>query len=251
MSKPACPVPVLLHGFLGFVRRGPIEYFRGVERALREDGLSPVFPAVPPTTSVAERAGELARILRTHATSAFVLIGHSMGGLDGRYLIANLDPDHRVKALVTVATPHGGTPVAERLLDEKGLLHAIGRRFWRPALTDLDPRTRQREVIPDRDDVAYSSYASHRPKSEIPWLITRIALGPMQCDNDGLVPVASAKWGHFRGLLRADHFETVGWSFGLPSHRAMRPFDHISFWRRAVSEAIAFEKAGRVGNDAS
>ena len=48
MSAPLPPVPVLLHGFLGFVRLGPAVYFRGVEQALRADGIVPLIP-VPVT----------------------------------------------------------------------------------------------------------------------------------------------------------------------------------------------------------
>src|ERR1700686_3846131 len=136
------PVPVLVHGFLGFARVGPVEYFRGVERALRADGIVPLIPTLPPAASIAERAIVLAKQLTNHSAAKFVLLGHSMGGLDGRYLIANLDPDHRVGALITVATPHRGTPVAVRLLKDRGLLPTIARRYWRHALTDLDPHTR-------------------------------------------------------------------------------------------------------------
>ena len=41
------------------------------------------------------------------------LIGHSMGGMDARYLAANLDPDRLVKTVTTLSTPHWGTPIAD------------------------------------------------------------------------------------------------------------------------------------------
>jgi pimeloyl-ACP methyl ester carboxylesterase len=45
------------------------------------------------------------------------LIGHSLGGLDARYLAANLDPDGQVRTITTLSTPHWGTPVADIALD--------------------------------------------------------------------------------------------------------------------------------------
>jgi triacylglycerol lipase len=238
MPMPTKPVPVLVHGFLGFAKVGPISYFRGVEKALRAIGITPVIPALPMAGSVAERADALARALQRHPASSFVLIGHSMGGLDGRHAIANLDPDRRIKALITVATPHRGTVVAARLLDGQGLVAGVGRRYWKAALHDLDPATRRLETIPDRPDVRYVSYAGCRKTQDLPgWL--RYVAGPVEEQSDGLVPLASAKWGDFRGCMRGDHLEMVGWSLALPSRKAARPFDHLPFWQRIVADAIA------------
>lgn len=238
MSAPLPPVPVLLHGFLGFVRLGPAVYFRGVEQALRADGIVPLIPAVPPAGSIAERAAALARILDAHGARAFVLFGHSMGGLDARYLAAHLDPDHRVKAVITVGTPHRGSPVAARFLDQTGWRHRWFGRHWLPALRDLDPAVREREPIPDRPGVRYESHMARRPPGGIPWWL-RAVTSPVEGENDGLVSVASARWGRAHDVLTADHFELVGWSVSLPDRAAGRPFDHIPFWRRIVRDAVA------------
>ncbi|WP_326578443.1 alpha/beta fold hydrolase [Streptomyces sp. NBC_00487] len=37
------------------------------------------------------------------------VVGHSLGGLIARYYVQRLDGDHRVRTLVTLGTPHGGT----------------------------------------------------------------------------------------------------------------------------------------------
>ena len=45
------------------------------------------------------------------------LIGHSMGGLDARYLVTHLQPEaFTVKTLTTIATPHRGSAFADYLL---------------------------------------------------------------------------------------------------------------------------------------
>jgi len=72
----------------------------------------------------------------------FALVAHSMGGLDARHLIARLDPDRRVKSLVTVGTPHLGTPLASWLLDSRRLVPAVIRRIGNPGLRELTPEVR-------------------------------------------------------------------------------------------------------------
>jgi triacylglycerol lipase len=236
--KNSQPVPVLVHGFLGFDRIGPISYFRGVAPALRAAGFSPLIPKLPPAGSVAERGSALAAFLQRQAADGFALLGHSMGGLDSRYAISCCDPDRRIKSLTTVGTPHRGTPVADFMLNDAGLLSRIAKNLWRPGLADLTPEVRERDAIPDRPDVAYSSYAASRAHSELP-LPLRWFGAVITDANDGLVPVTSAQIGDFRGILHSDHFELVGWSLGLPSKVSSRPFDHISFWTRAARDAVA------------
>lgn len=231
-------VVVLLHGFLGFSRVGPVHYFRGLEAALEPFGYPLLVPNLPPASSVAERAISLAEQLDQYPASEFVLLGHSMGGLDGRYVISHLDPGRKIKALLTVSTPHRGTTVAAGLLKGGGPFSVISRRFFQSALREFEPSIREREAIPDRPDVAYHSYATARIVDEISPFLRSFAKS-ISGENDGLVPASSAKWGDFRGVLRADHFEVVGWSLGWPSSRTKRPFNHIAFWKMAVQEVVA------------
>ncbi len=231
------PTLALLHGYLGFTRCGPIEYFRGVEQALRRTGLTPLIPQAPPASTVAERAEALARQLLHSDAPAFALVAHSMGGLDARHLITHLDPDRRIKSLLTVATPHRGTPLATWFLESRGLIPAGVRYMGRRDLSELTPEARAATPIPDRTDVAYSSYAGYRPLAELPfWFRPYGRIIPE--DNDGMVPVSSAQWGNFRGNMRTDHLEFIGWSLGLPDSRIERPFDHLAFWVQAATEAM-------------
>ncbi len=233
------PTLVLVHGFLGFSHCGPIEYFRGVKRALyRAHDITPLIPQVPAAGTIAMRAEILARRLFRSSTPAFALIGHSMGGLDGRYLITYLDPDRRIKSLLTISSPHRGTPLAEWALRSRGPIPAWIRHIGKPGLSELTPEARAAMPIPDREDVDYSSYASCRPLEELPfWFRPYGRVIPE--GNDGMVPVSSAQWGRFRGIVRADHLELIGWSLGFPDARSARPFDHLPFWTRASAEAVA------------
>ena len=168
LGKAHCPVnfivehvswPLLLssslHGFLGFSRWGPIEYFRGVRKMLLRSGIRPLIPELPPAGSIAMRAEALARELFSTDASAFALVGHSMGGLDARYLITHLDPDRRVKSLLTIATPHRGTPMARWFLKARGPIPAwiqVYRQAWpvradaRGARSDADSGPRGCEL---------------------------------------------------------------------------------------------------------
>jgi triacylglycerol lipase len=160
-----------------------------------------------------------------------------MGGLDARYLISHLDPDRRVKSLLTVATPHLGSPLAKWFLEVRGTIPAWIRHIGYPGLGDLTPEARTAMPIPNREDVDYRSYASCRLLDELPfWLRRYASLIPE--DNDGLVPVSSAKWGKFCGTLRADHLEVIGWSTGLPNARSARPFNHLAFWGEVVAAIL-------------
>ena len=121
----------LVPGFLGFEHIGRLTYFGHVVRFLRERltalGLEPRIHVVrtPPTASLPDRAARVAEAIDATARRSGApvhLIGHSSGGLDVRLLTAPgvglptvLDVERltaRVRTVVTVSTPHHGTPVA-------------------------------------------------------------------------------------------------------------------------------------------
>jgi len=121
----------LVPGFLGFANLGRITYFGHVGRILSERfaarGLAARIHIVrtPPTASLPERAARLAEMIDATARrggAPLHLIGHSSGGLDVRLLTAPgvglptaIDVGRlaaRVRTVVTVTTPHHGTPLA-------------------------------------------------------------------------------------------------------------------------------------------
>ncbi len=121
----------LVPGFLGFGNLGRISYFGHVRRILAARlgalGVDARIHIVRthPTTSLPIRASRVAESIAATAGSGegpIHLIGHSSGGLDVRLLTTpgvqlptRLDVERlaaRVRAVVTVATPHHGTPLA-------------------------------------------------------------------------------------------------------------------------------------------
>jgi hypothetical protein len=126
---------VLIPGFFGFANLGDFTYFGHVRDLLAEVG-----PALgvegevqvvrtEPTASLPRRAAllcEAVSALLDRAPGAVSLVGHSSGGLDARLMVtpgaslptsADVDRCARaVRAVVTVSTPHHGTPLSKAFI---------------------------------------------------------------------------------------------------------------------------------------
>src|ERR1700733_14742810 len=93
---------VLVHGLLGFDRIsvGRVElkrYFPGIDERLEAAGHRVCTAKLSRTRGVAARAMELRRfILQRFPDERVHVFGHSMGGLDARYMISKLDMGNRV-----------------------------------------------------------------------------------------------------------------------------------------------------------
>ncbi|WP_420079854.1 esterase/lipase family protein [Streptomyces sp. JL4002] len=112
--RPADRPPVLLlHGFTD--NRSVFVLLR---RALGADGLRHVeaYNYSPFTVDLRVTARHLARrveeLCARTGHDRVDLVGHSLGGLVGRYYVQRLGGDARVRTLVTLGTPHSGTRVA-------------------------------------------------------------------------------------------------------------------------------------------
>jgi triacylglycerol lipase len=121
----------LIPGLFGFGKLAGYDYFEHIERALstrfeaRGIPLEMVVVASPPTASISQRAA----ILEGHLAAsedepdAIHLVGHSTGGLDARLVVApgaripganarSMALKRRIRSVVTLNTPHYGTPLA-------------------------------------------------------------------------------------------------------------------------------------------
>ncbi|MFN3198212.1 MAG: lipase family alpha/beta hydrolase [Bradymonadia bacterium] len=88
-----------------------------VPEALAADGHAVYIAEVPPYHSIETRAAHLApyidAVLEETGAEKVNLIAHSMGGLDGRYVISALGYGDRVATLTTISSPHQGSAVAD------------------------------------------------------------------------------------------------------------------------------------------
>ena len=254
---------ILMHGMAGDdAWIGVFDYFVGVEDHLSDVGFLAIAPGADAFNTVEARATQW----QTHLDDLeadgigrrFNLIGHSQGGLDARYLASGLD-DGRVSSIITVATPHRGTAVADiatGVLDASPLgawatdavasllatIIGLGEAEMVDQLRDLSTAELAlfNEQVPDVEGVYYASWAG-RTCTRTDWtclvendgeitnaffaLTTRVVQWA-EGDNDGLVSVDSAVWGDFRGVLPADHIDSVGIHYPT----ATAPLDHLEFY---------------------
>jgi triacylglycerol lipase len=197
-------------------------YFRGVTRHLTRVGADVHRPCVPSAASIAVRAEELARLIRMIPAKKVNVIAHSMGGLDARYAIMRYGLADRVASLITVGTPHYGTPVADlgmKLSDLLKLQSLIGRMVDLRGFQDLTTVRMKsfNQEIEDHRNVLYGSVVARVDRSRAHPLLwpTHLYLSERGQESDGLVPVASQKWGEVMREIDADHWAQIGWSNGF------------------------------------
>jgi triacylglycerol lipase len=111
---------VLCHGMAGFDSLfGVMDYFHGIESALRSGGAEVYVTHVPAFSSTEQRGeallAQVEEILAVSGHSKVNLMGHSHGGLDVRY-VASVRPDI-VASVTSVGSPHFGAELADYLRD--------------------------------------------------------------------------------------------------------------------------------------
>lgn len=143
---------LLLHGFLATRRAVEV-----LERRLHRDGYT-VFSfnlgGVPRLFRrgvddlAAEVRAKVERLYARHpAMGPLTIVGHSQGGLVGAWYVKKLGGWRRVRALVTLGTPHQGTPAALaglplaplapalwQMLPRSGFLGRLSRGAWPPGV---------------------------------------------------------------------------------------------------------------------
>lgn len=238
--RPAPPI-VLVHGLLGFdhiaLLRWRFVYFRGIVERLRDAGATVYTVRLPPLASVPQRAQALTAFVRALPHERVSLVAHSMGGLDARYAVARLGLHTQVTSLVTIATPHQGTPLAD--LGAMPPLQALRLLVGRVGLQTeaLDWLTSARAGTFNRDiaDVAgvrYGSVVARANPGAIlvnPVLLSGLLyLHGCAGANDGMVPVTSQRWGEVIDEIDADHWAQIGWSRYFDAAQLyLRLLDHL------------------------
>jgi triacylglycerol lipase len=213
---------VLAHGLCGYDRisvfgRTVRVYFRGVRERLEAAGNRVLVARVSPTAGVARRAADLKRFIDHELPTGTVhVVGHSMGGLDARYMVSKLGMENRVRSLTTVGTPHRGSPFADWGVRRFArLVVPVLRRIGIPheAFFDLttDHCRRFNEAVPDVPGVRYFSVAGEcvKPWLGPEWLLPHRIVERAEGPNDGVVSVASARWGEHAEVWEGDHLNLV------------------------------------------
>jgi triacylglycerol lipase len=250
---------VFASGFLFPQRLFRHDYFRGVRAAFPGS----CFPRVPLTGSIDIRArvlaAEITRFRFRDPDGPIHIVGHSMGGLDARYL---LDRDlsgltGRIASLSTIGTPHWGSPIADFIVGPEPDRRMVRRRLYnglRRAMSVLGLRSgamdnlttgyaqRFNEQHPGTGGVPCYCYAGTGADVYLLRMmsgyIREVGRTPEQRSNDGLVSVASASW---KPLAEppwpTDHLGEVGHSLVPP--RFVSSFPHLEALGRVIRRASA------------
>ncbi len=222
-GRRSAPLPVVLvHGLFGFDKIARFHYFRGIAGHLSSLGCTAHAVRLPAAKSVPERARVLVDAIATLPGERFDLIAHSLGGLDARYALAKLGLADRVRSLVTIGTPHRGTPLAD-LAAEGGPL-ALARKAIATigvplsAIDWLSTAALERfnaDVI-DAPNVRYACVVGGiASTAALPLSAAHAYLKSVAGPNDGLVPVSSQYWGETLAEIDADHFQQIGWRIAV------------------------------------
>jgi triacylglycerol lipase len=224
---------ILAHGLFGFGELLPgfpslVNYFNGIE--LHLGGFPKVFvPSVNPIGRIEQRAKQLASAIvnKNGLVDPLHIIAHSMGGLDARFLITHLpNVGKRVATLVTIGTPHVGSPVADAFdnpLDplRAHIPHFLMKQLQENAGSVHDLTTdscRQFNIdTPDmKEGVKYLEIAGEAPQdgSELLLFDLAVEIGEIKGPNDGMVTVKSAQrpGRELFATWPVDHAGEIGWS---------------------------------------
>ncbi|TVR59004.1 MAG: hypothetical protein EA426_07785 [Spirochaetaceae bacterium] len=259
--------PVLLAYGLAYQN---VDFLMGSLREIQEDLLLIDVPSIITAKEAFATIEDNARVMRDEILAYLSenpehkkidIIAHSKGGLEARYMITHLGMAEHVASLTTLSTPHRGSPVAEFLIDDSGdggriiaaaVANAVGTLLGdvdpdsEAAVSQLTPKYLEQfnADTPDHPDVFYLSYAADLGEDYPNFLYRTIgkAVYDEAGPNDGLVPVESAKWGEFGGLVNEiygldglSHNDLIG---GNPLNRNV-DFDFVGFFRDIIEKVQA------------
>lgn len=249
---------VLVHGWTGFENIGPLTYYFGVRNDLESLGYPIATAVLDPYNAVDIRGEQLTEFVAATLTAQHArkvnLLGHSQGGIDSRYVAAEAGGGmgDRVGAVITLGTPHLGTPFTDIALglipgptepvlaflfnflgatqaqqsDVLASLDTLSETFMQGEFNQIyvdDPRVRYFSWMGETCPAGIGCMDSLDPLLLFSYETIYAIAGP----NDGLVPESSAMWGEYLGLIPADHIDQIGQIGGITGIN----YDHIEFFR--------------------
>jgi pimeloyl-ACP methyl ester carboxylesterase len=249
---------VLVHGWTGFEAIGPLTYFFGVRQDLEQLGYPIAVAVLDPYNSVDIRGEQLvafvANTLATTRSRKVNLFGHSQGGIDSRYVASAAGGGYggSIGAVITLGTPHFGTPFTDIALglipgpteavlvfllnflgaaqsqqsDVEASLYTLSETYMQGEFNRIhvdDPRVKYYSWTGETCVAALGCQDAVDPLLLFSYDTIFLVAGA----NDGLVPTSSAVWGEYLGLIPADHIDEIGQIGGLTD----ADYDHIGFFR--------------------
>ena len=174
--------------------------------------------------AIAERIGV---ILSESGAEKVNIIAHSKGGLDARMAASSFGCADKIASITTIATPHHGSKTVDRMFRlprSVWNLAAFAVNNWIRIVGDKKPdflklcegfTTESMRVFnennPDVPGIYYQSFACamRHPFSDLSLSTANFVVNRIEGENDGLVTVASAKWGDRFRVLRSNAFRGI------------------------------------------
>lgn len=243
---------VLAHGLLGLGAKTASKllntpYFNQIDTYLRlKHGLRVLATDVEGVAHSSIRGTQLLEQIRKwperKAGERVTVIAHSQGGLDARWAISQLGGEDVIHKLITLSTPHRGSALCEQLAlpmlqNSPDRLRSIMESVCVPvdAAVFLSPEAMRdfNLACPDSPNVTYQSLGGARQR-HIEYWAPFIALAPLlnryeRGLNDGLVTVASSRWGEYLGTLNHDHVDMINFPLKAIHRPRMEPlWDYLT-----------------------
>jgi len=231
---------ILIHGMGAPSQIGPLEYFYDLPKRLRAAGNQVFIANVAPWHTIDHRAKQLkAQIEKRFPEGKVNLVGHSLGGLDARYLASCLGFHERIASITTIGTPNRGSMLGDVLLGLVPdlafntadrvfqLLGSSIRAFHQ--VTHRHSKEVLNSQLPNMSGIAYFSATSAIPnpvrKHSVPiFWVSHPLIHHHEGDNDGFVSVQSATWGDHICTYAGDHYAQIGQLYG-----STRGMNHMAF----------------------
>lgn len=229
--------PVLLcHGYgaiASLVKPSPLY---DVAMLMRSHNVLAFAPNIVPYAKIETRgenwAERIDRLVHELDAGKLNIIAHSMGGLDIRYALSELDIRDEVASLTTVSTPHRGTSLAELALKTPEAIKTKLADFFDWMGDQVFPRIKSDSTasveqltrnyigthfntsIDELEGIPCYSYSAAVGKgTKVPiTVITRFQNNHIYEEeglNDGFVSVESAKWGEHIKTVPLSHMEQM------------------------------------------
>jgi pimeloyl-ACP methyl ester carboxylesterase len=185
---------------------------------------------LPPWATQKERLLLLADLFQKLQINSCHVIGHSQGGIDGRWLLE--DPEFRKKilTLTSINSPFRGTPVLDYFFWLKknwSHFYDLQTHCWKAQ--DHTPHFCVNSYIKSADDLKHMPLFRFISKK----LQTRVG------KNDGFLSLESMRLGEEILLADADHLASIGWPLNIaskilgarhPNYFFQKIFDHLKEW---------------------
>lgn len=174
------------------------------------------------------------------------LMGHSAGGILARALAHSEELEGRVRSVITMASPHYGSPLAERLQgfplefpQRQRFIQRVGydiaQRMEGLLCFSPEKMNEFNEAYPNRPDVKYACLPCGLPPHQWSFPLRVLhQLFSLAGTSDGLVSWESQVWGMELGRFGLDHLDQTGY------HIRLWPGPYRREYQRLMGQVLEF-----------